>query len=48
MVDTEKYATTFAMLDRDGDGRVSAPEFKELMGTWEWPSPTKPRPRPLR
>jgi len=33
MVDTEKYATTFAMLDKDGDGRVSADEFKELMGT---------------
>ncbi len=33
MVDTERYATTFAMLDRDGDGRVSAAEFKELMGT---------------
>jgi len=33
MVDTDKYATTFAMLDRDGDGRVSAAEFKELMGT---------------
>jgi calcium-binding protein CML len=31
MVDTEKYATTFAMLDKDGDGRVSASEFKELM-----------------
>jgi Ca2+-binding EF-hand superfamily protein len=33
MVDTDKYATTFAMLDRDGDGRISAAEFKELMGT---------------
>ncbi|HET6664442.1 MAG TPA: EF-hand domain-containing protein [Acidimicrobiales bacterium] len=33
MVDTDRYATTFAMLDRDGDGRVSAAEFKELMGT---------------
>lgn len=33
MVDTEKYATTFAMLDKDGDGLVSAAEFKELMGT---------------
>lgn len=32
-VDTERYATTFAMLDKDGDGRVSAVEFKELMGT---------------
>ena len=27
MVDTERYATSFAMLDRDGDGRVSAAEF---------------------
>lgn len=33
MVDTEKYATSFAMMDLDGDGRVSASEFKELMGT---------------
>lgn len=33
MVDTEKFATTFAMLDRDGDGRVSASEFKEFMAT---------------
>lgn len=33
MVDTERYATTFAMLDKDGDGLVSADEFKELMGT---------------
>lgn len=33
MVDTERYATTFAMLDKDGDGRVSASEFKELMAT---------------
>jgi Ca2+-binding EF-hand superfamily protein len=32
MVDTERYAATFAMLDRDGDGRVSAAEFQELMG----------------
>ena len=31
MVDTERFAATFAMLDRDGDGRISAPEFKELM-----------------
>ena len=34
MVDTERYEATFAMLDRDGDGRVSASEFKELMGTF--------------
>jgi Ca2+-binding EF-hand superfamily protein len=33
MVDTDRYATTFAMLDRDGDGLVSAAEFKELMAT---------------
>jgi Ca2+-binding EF-hand superfamily protein len=32
MVDTGKYAATFAMLDADGDGRVSADEFKQLMG----------------
>lgn len=31
MVDTDKFATTFAMLDTDGDGRVSASEFKQLM-----------------
>jgi Ca2+-binding EF-hand superfamily protein len=31
MVDTDRYAATFAMLDKDGDGRVSAPEFKEIM-----------------
>jgi Ca2+-binding EF-hand superfamily protein len=34
MVDIERYEATFAMLDRDGDGRVSAAEFKELMGTF--------------
>jgi Ca2+-binding EF-hand superfamily protein len=32
MVDTGKYAATFAMLDANGDGRVSADEFKQLMG----------------
>jgi Ca2+-binding EF-hand superfamily protein len=32
MVDTGKYAATFAMLDADGDGRVTADEFKQLMG----------------
>jgi Ca2+-binding EF-hand superfamily protein len=31
MVDTDRFATTFAMLDRDGDGLVSATELKELM-----------------
>jgi Ca2+-binding EF-hand superfamily protein len=33
MVDTDRYAVTFDMLDRDGDGLVSAAEFKELMAT---------------
>ncbi|MGH9210314.1 MAG: EF-hand domain-containing protein [Acidimicrobiales bacterium] len=33
MVDTERYAASFAMLDKDGDGCVSAAEFKELMNT---------------
>ncbi|HEX8803507.1 MAG TPA: EF-hand domain-containing protein [Acidimicrobiales bacterium] len=33
MVDTGKYAATFALLDTDGDGRVSASELKELMAT---------------
>lgn len=33
MVDTSRFKTTFAMLDKDGDGLVSAAEFKELMGT---------------
>ena len=31
MVDQDRYATTFAMLDKDGDGRVSTAEFKEMM-----------------
>jgi Ca2+-binding EF-hand superfamily protein len=31
MVDTSRYEPTFAMLDKDGDGRVSAAEFKEIM-----------------
>ena len=31
MVDTDRFAATFAMLDKDGDGRVSAAELKELM-----------------
>ena len=31
MVDQDRYATTFAMLDKDGDGRVSTSEFKEMM-----------------
>jgi Ca2+-binding EF-hand superfamily protein len=31
MVDTAKYATTFAMLDKDGDGLISATEFKGVM-----------------
>jgi Ca2+-binding EF-hand superfamily protein len=33
MVDTSKYAATFAMLDADGDGLVSSAELKELMAT---------------
>jgi Ca2+-binding EF-hand superfamily protein len=33
MVDTSKYAATFAMLDADGDGLVSSVELKELMAT---------------
>jgi Ca2+-binding EF-hand superfamily protein len=32
MVDTSRYETAFAMLDKDGDGLVSAAEFKEIMG----------------
>jgi calcium-binding protein CML len=32
MVDTDRYAATFAMLDKDGDGRLTASEFKEIMG----------------
>jgi Ca2+-binding EF-hand superfamily protein len=32
MVDTEKYARTFAMMDKDGDGRITAAEFQEAMG----------------
>lgn len=31
MVDQDRYATTFAMLDKDGDGLVSTTEFKEMM-----------------
>lgn len=31
MVDTTRFETTFKMLDKDGDGRVSATEFKEIM-----------------
>ena len=33
MVDTSRYAKAFAMLDKDGDGRVTAAEFKELMAS---------------
>lgn len=33
MVDTSKYAATFAMLDTDGDGLVSSAEIKELMAS---------------
>ena len=31
MTGTGDYATTFAMLDTDGDGRISATELKALM-----------------
>lgn len=31
MVDTDRFAATFAMLDKDGDGLVSATELKALM-----------------
>lgn len=31
MVDTTRFETTFKMLDKDGDGRVSADEFREIM-----------------
>jgi Ca2+-binding EF-hand superfamily protein len=31
MVDTQRYAAAFAMLDKDGDGLVSAGEFKQMM-----------------
>jgi Ca2+-binding EF-hand superfamily protein len=31
MVDTERFETTFTMIDKDGDGRISASEFKDLM-----------------
>jgi Ca2+-binding EF-hand superfamily protein len=31
MVDTHRFAATFAMLDKDGDGRVSATELRDLM-----------------
>jgi Ca2+-binding EF-hand superfamily protein len=34
MVDIEKFEPTFAMLDKDGDGRVSASEFKEIMAAF--------------
>jgi Ca2+-binding EF-hand superfamily protein len=33
VVDTSRYEASFAMLDKDGDGRVSAAEFKEMMDT---------------
>ena len=33
MVDTSRYEASFAMLDKDGDGRVSAAEFKQMMDT---------------
>lgn len=33
MVDTDRYARAFALMDKDGDGRVTAAEFQEMMGT---------------
>jgi Ca2+-binding EF-hand superfamily protein len=33
MVDTRRFEATFTMLDKDGDGLVSAAEFKEIMAT---------------
>ena len=31
MTDTADYADSFALLDADGDGRISAPELVRLM-----------------
>jgi Ca2+-binding EF-hand superfamily protein len=31
MADTEKYATTFAIVDADGDGQITAEELQRLM-----------------
>jgi Ca2+-binding EF-hand superfamily protein len=31
MADTEKYATTFQIVDADGDGQITAEEFQRLM-----------------
>ena len=31
MTDTRTYADSFALLDADGDGRISAPELVRLM-----------------
>ncbi len=31
MTDPTDYATTFALIDADGDGLISAAEFKRLM-----------------
>lgn len=31
MSETGDYATTFALIDIDGDGLISAPELKKLM-----------------
>jgi len=31
MSDTGDYATTFALIDIDGDGLISAPELQKLM-----------------
>jgi Ca2+-binding EF-hand superfamily protein len=31
MSDSNEYAATFAMIDIDGDGRITAPELQQLM-----------------
>jgi Ca2+-binding EF-hand superfamily protein len=31
MSDTSDYATTFALIDADGDGLITAPELQKLM-----------------
>lgn len=33
MSDTNEYAATFAMIDIDGDGRITAAELQQLMET---------------
>ena len=33
MSDTSEYAATFALIDLDGDGRITAPELQKLMAS---------------